>query len=194
MQKLQEIAEQLGLGKNVQNRKLQAWLSADGYELYLAAWAEQQEIRDTLKAKPAVVQEYEELLRTATFWHNRAVAAEARGQASHSELDDRATDYYERALERLEESVHNDASLHAWFDRDLDFSVGSDLQANAGSMPIVITSRSADNRGGGLVFAKQTKQEVKLAAVEREILNLEADVRGTAVSLGDLLGRDVGDD
>ncbi|WP_146173113.1 hypothetical protein [Sulfitobacter mediterraneus] len=194
MQKLQEIAEQLRRGKNVQNRKLQAWLSVEGYEQYLSDWADQKELREELTVKPSAVLEYEELLRTATFWHNRAVAAEARGQASHSELDDRATDYYERALERLEESVHNDASLYAWFDRDLDFRAGSELQANAGSMPIVVTSRSADNRGGGLAFAKQTKQEVKLAAVEREILNLEADVRGTAVSLGDLLGRNVGDD
>ena len=178
----------------MQNRKLQAWLSSEAYENYEADWAEQKTLRSELAEKPAVVREYEELLQKANFWHNRAVAAEAHGQVKHSDFDDRATDFYEQALERLEESVHTDPSLRVWFDRDLDFSAGSELQANAGSMPIVVTSRSSDNRGGGLAMAKQTKLQVKLAAVEREILNLQAesgDGADKAISLSDILGRDV---
>lgn len=192
--KLKGLLGRLQAGQNVQNRDLRTWLSAEAYEQFEAEWAEQKELRVELSDKPEVVREYEELLRTATFWHNRAVAAEARGQAAHGKLDDRATDFYERALERLEESVRTDPSLHVWFDRDLDFSAGSELQANAGSMPIVVTSRSADNRGGGLATVKQTKQQVKLAAVEREIWNLQADSDGASValSLGAILGREVG--
>lgn len=194
LRKLQEIAGQLRGGENVQNRKLQAWLSAEGYEYYEADWAAQKELRDELSVKPDVVQEYEELLRKATFLHNRALAAEARGQAAHSKLDDEATDYFEQALERLEESIHTDPSLHAWFDRNLDFSAGSELQAGAGSMPIVVTSRSTENRGGGLALAKQTKQQTKLAAVEREILRLkmESGEADETTFLSELLGRSVG--
>lgn len=194
LNKLQEIADALKCGKNVQNRKLKAWLSTEAYEQFEAEWTAQKELRDELTDKPEVVREYEELLRKATFWHNRAVAAEARGQAAHSKLEDKAIDYYEQALERLEETVHTDVSLQAWFDRALDFSAGSELQANAGSMPIVVTSRSAENRGGGLAMIKQSKLQVKLDAVEHEIRNLQADRDGAskALSLSEILGREVG--
>lgn len=193
--KLKEIVDDLKSGKNVQNRKLKVWLSAEAYEQLEAEWAEQKELRDQLSDKPEVVRDYEKLLRKATFWHNRAVAAEARGQAAHSKLDDRATDYYERALDRLIESVPNDPSLQAWFDRDLDFSAGTELQAGAGTMPIVVTSKSVENRAGGFAMAKQTKQQVKLAAVEREIWRLQVDSEGASKvpSLSEILGREVGE-
>lgn len=194
LRKLQEIADQLTRGKSVQNRTLKAWLGDEEYENYLADWSGQKELRADLAAKPDVVQEYEELLRQAMFFHNRAVAADARGQAAQSTLDDRATDFFEQALERLEESVHTDPSLRQWFDRDLDFSAGSELQAGAGTMPIVVTSRSADNRGGGLASIKQTKRETKLAAVERQISKLQTDDKGALGENGlleQLLGRDL---
>ena len=46
------------------------------------------------------------------------------------------------------------------------------------NFPCVITSRSARNRGGGLLNVRQTKQQVKIDAVERKLDELAADERG----------------
>jgi hypothetical protein len=194
--KLQEIAEQLKRGGNVQNRMLKTWLGDEAYENYESDWLDQQQIRNELTEKPAAVKKYEELLGKANFYNNRSLAAETRSQAAHSTLDDRATDCYERVLEHLQESILEDSSLHIWFDRELDFTEGSDLDASADGMPQVVTSRSEKNKGGGFLLSKQTKRETKLAAVETEIRKLRIDAGDFAdrgALLADLLGRDVTD-
>jgi len=196
LRKLHEIAQQLKSGKAVQNRMLKTWLGDEAYENHEADWLEQQQIRNELTEKPAAVQKYEELLGKGNFYNNRSLAAETRSQAAHSRLDDRATDWYEQALEHLQESILEDSSLHIWFDRELDFTEGSDLDASADGMPQVVTSRSEKNKGGGFLLSKRTKRETKLAAVEAEIRKLRIDAgefvdRGAL--LADLLGRGVTD-
>jgi hypothetical protein len=196
LRKLREIAQQLKSGKAVQNRMLKTWLGDEAYESYEADWLEQQQIRSELTEKPVAVKKYEELLGKGNFYNNRSLAAETRSQAAHSTLDDRATDWYEQALEHLQESILEDFSLRVWFDRELDFTEGSDLEATAEGMPQVVTSRSERNKGGGFLLSKQTKRETKLAAVETEIRKLRIDAgdfvdRGAL--LADLLGRDVTD-
>jgi hypothetical protein len=196
LRKLHEIAQQLKSGKAVQNRMLKTWLGDEAYENYEADWLEQQQIRNELTEKPEAVKKYEELLGKGNFYNNRSLAAETRSQAAHSTLDDKATDCYERALEHLQESILEDSSLRVWFDRELDFTEGSDLDASADGMPQVVTSRSERNKGGGFLLSKQTKRETKLAAVETEIRKLRIDAgdfvdRGAL--LADLLGRDVTD-
>jgi hypothetical protein len=196
LRKLLEIAHQLKSGKAVQNRMLKTWLGNEGYDNYEADWLEQQQIRNELTEKPAAVKKYEELLGKANFYNNRSLAAETRSQAAHSTLDDRATDCYERALEHLQESMLEDSSLRVWFDRELDFTEGSELDASADGMPQVVTSRSEKNKGGGFLLSKQTKRETKLAAVETEIRKLRIDAGDFAdrgALLADLLGRDATD-
>jgi hypothetical protein len=196
LRKLHEIAQQLKSGKAVQNRMLKTWLGDEAYKNYEADWLEQQQIRNELTEKPAAVKKYEELLGKANFYNNRSLAAETRSQAAHSTLDDRATDCYERALEHLQESILEDSSLRVWFDRELDFTEGSDLDASADGMPQVVTSRSEKNKGGGFLLSKQTKRETKLAAVETEIRKLRIDAGDFAdrgALLADLLGRGVTD-
>ena len=46
--KLEEIAEKLKRGKNVQNRQLQSWLSEDEYEQLEYEWREQLGLRSEL--------------------------------------------------------------------------------------------------------------------------------------------------
>ena len=70
--KLEGIVEKLKRGENVQNRQLQTWLSEDEYAQVDIEWQEQLEIREELKDKPSELKRYEEKLKQATFYYNRA--------------------------------------------------------------------------------------------------------------------------
>ena len=56
--KLEAIAEKLKRGKNVQNRHLQTWLSAEEYEQLDYEWQEQLELRSELKDEPSELKRY----------------------------------------------------------------------------------------------------------------------------------------
>ena len=51
--KLKAIADKLKRGENVQNRKIQTWLSEDEYPQIEAEWQEQLALREELKDKPS---------------------------------------------------------------------------------------------------------------------------------------------
>ncbi|MDC1383436.1 hypothetical protein N8500_08105 [Candidatus Puniceispirillum sp.] len=72
LSKLEGIAEKLKRGDNVQNRQLQTWLSEDEYAQVDIEWQEKLEIREELKDKPDDLKRYEEKLKKATFFYNRA--------------------------------------------------------------------------------------------------------------------------
>ena len=72
LSKLEEIADKLRSGKNVQNRQLQTWLSEDEYAQIEAEWQEQLALRSELKDKPSELKRYEEKLKQATFNYNSA--------------------------------------------------------------------------------------------------------------------------
>ena len=56
----------------MQNRQLQTWLSEDEYAQIEAEWQEQLELREELKNKPSKLKRYEEKLKQAMFYYNRA--------------------------------------------------------------------------------------------------------------------------
>jgi hypothetical protein len=167
--RLRDILAQLKSGGHVQNRTLKVWLGDELYAQLEDSWQEQVELRNDLRNKPEAVLRYEHLLRKATFYDNRQLAAEARGQKSQGKLEDQATNWYERALDHLQEEFMRDQSLQNWFDRPLDFNEGSEVAAECGSMPQVVVSRSDKNGGGGLISRKRSKADVKIAVVERAI-------------------------
>jgi len=55
---------------------------------------------------------------------------------------DKSESLCEDALEILQEILHYDSSLRVWFDRDISFEVGGDLNADIVSLPRLVTSRS----------------------------------------------------
>ena len=61
--KLEEIAAGLESRKNLQNRQLQSWLSADQYEQIAAEWDTQKQFRGELKDKPSELKRYEDKLK-----------------------------------------------------------------------------------------------------------------------------------
>ena len=172
--KLEGIAEKLKRGENVQNRQLQTWLSEDEYEQFDIEWQEQLELREELKDKPDDLRRYEEKLKKATFYYNRAEGYSSKGKHTTAKtFYNNSENLCDDSLEVLQEILHYDGYLRIWFDRDISFEVGSDLSADIVSLPRLVTSRSnerlnEDSRITG-------KQSVKLTVVERVIDSIGRD-------------------
>ena len=84
--KLEYIATRLKRGDNVQNRQLQTWLTEDEYAQIEAEWQEQLELREELKDKPSKLKRYEEKLKEATFYYNRAEGYSSKGKHSLADV------------------------------------------------------------------------------------------------------------
>ena len=99
---------------------------------------------------------------------NRADAYHRKGRkAAASSLDAKCKSLCEDALEILHEIVTADPSLQLWFDRELDFSHGSLIDANLSSLPCLVTSRSFEKQRGDM--REMSKREVKLSVVQHAI-------------------------
>jgi hypothetical protein len=190
LEKLQAIADRLRVGENVQNRQLQTWLSADEYASIEAEWQEQLALREELKDKPSKLKRYEEKLNKAQMMRNRADAYHRKGRkAAASSLDAKCESVCEDALEILHEIVTADPSLQLWFDRELDFSHGSLIDANLSSLPRLVTSRSNEKQRGDI--RAMSKREVKLSVVEQALQAIGRDEKAapknTQTNLRDFL-------
>ena len=174
--KLGAIADKLKRGENVQNRQLQTWLSEDEYAQIEVEWLEQLEIRDELKEKPSDLKRYENKLKEAIMMRNRSDAYHRKGKKSAAyKLDSKCESLCEDALEVLQEIVAADASLHIWFDRNLDFGHGSLIDASLGNLPRLVTSRSIEKlRDDSRIVMKI---DVKISVVERAIDNIRRDIK-----------------
>lgn len=175
--KLEGVAERLKRGENVQNRQLQTWLREDEYGQIEVEWQEQCELREELKEfkdKPSELRHYEEKLKQATFYYNRAKGYSRKG--NHNA----ATKFYstseslcEDAIEILQETIQSNQYLKIWFDRDISFEVGGDLSADIVSLPRLVTSRSHERlKEDSRIFSKQS---VKLSVVEQAIYSIGRD-------------------
>jgi hypothetical protein len=172
--KLEAIAARLKCRENVQNRQLKTWLSANEYAVIDAEWQEQLTLRKGLKDKPSELKRYEEKLNKAQMMRNRADAYHRKGRkAAASSLDAKCESLCEDALEILHEIVTADPSLQLWFDRELDFTHGSLIDANLSSLPRLVTSRSTEKQRGDIRAMSQ--REVKLSVVERAMQAIGRD-------------------
>ena len=80
--KLEVISEKLKRRENVQNRKLQNWLTDDEYATIDAEWQEQLALREELKDKPTELKRYEDKLKEAIMMRNRSDAYHRKGKKS----------------------------------------------------------------------------------------------------------------
>lgn len=175
-QKLQVLLARVKSGGAVQNRDLRTWLSADIYEDYLDECKQQTELRKDLKNKPDEILEYEARLKRAIFVYNKAEGLSAKGKtAAAQKLRFKSESLFERVLEYLQEIISTDQSLCVWFDRDTSWHAGGEAGIDPVSIPRVVTSRSLDSRGGGLLGMLQSKAELKITALEREIEQLDSE-------------------
>ena len=167
------MLENLKRKKNVQNRTLKTWLTDREYASFEAAWTEQKELREEVAEKPAELTDYETIMRKGMFYHNRADGYARNGQTAQK-FRYKAEAQFERALEHLEECMHADPSLQMWLDRPVDTGPSGEVSPSSPvSMPHVVTSRSADNAGGGYRSMFKTIRETKTDAIERAIDRLK---------------------
>jgi hypothetical protein len=161
-------------GENVQNRQLPTWLSGDEYAQVDIEWQEQLEIREELKDKPDDLKRYEEKLKQATFFYNRAEGYTSKGKHTTAKtFYSKSGSLCEDALEILQDILHYNGCLRIWFDRDISFESGSDLSADIVSLPRLVTSRSNERLNEDSRITN--KQDVKLSVVERVIHNIGRD-------------------
>ena len=172
--KLEVISEKLKRRENVQNRKLQNWLTDDEYATIDAEWQEQLALREELKDKPTELKRYEDKLKEAIMMRNRSDAYHRKGKkAAAYKLDSKCESLCEDALEILQEIVAADASLQIWFDRNLDFEHGSLIDASLGNLPRLVTSRSIEKLRDDSRLVK--KIDIKISVVERAIYSIGRD-------------------
>ena len=175
LSKLETIADRLRRGENVQNRQLKTWLNENEYTQFEYEWKEQLELRSELNDKPSDLKRYEEKLRVATFYYNRAEGYRRKGKHSTAKkFYNKSESLCEDALEILQEILHYDSSLRIWFDRDISFEMGGDLSADIALLPRLVTSRSHEKLSDDSRLT--SKQSVKLAVVARAIYSIGRDI------------------
>lgn len=167
MEKLTAIKAKLELGKHVQNRDLQTWLTRDEFAEIEARWVNEKERRRSMYGeKPDAIREYESRLSKAILTYNRADSySQQRKHAAAKKFMALSQVQFEHALEWLEESLGLDPSLQAWLDRPFD---RGDAGLDPDSIPRLVTSRSAARQAG---VAKQTIAGIKLQVVSAAIEN-----------------------
>jgi hypothetical protein len=159
--KLVELKRKLSDGEHVQNRQLKTWLGDDAFK----------EMEDDWKSQKAEIIDYKKRLQKVTLTYSRA------DHYSHQKRSTTATKMFYKSeeeavklIEFLHEILQTNLGLQMWFDRSAD---EDDSGLTPESLPQVITSRSRFNQGGGLAMAKQSKQEIKIAAIERAVYALD---------------------
>lgn len=169
--KLNELLASMTRGKNVQNRQLKRWLTDDEYEQFESEWETQKSFRSEFKDKPPALKHYEAKIKDATFYYNRAEGYSSKGRKSTAKnFYDRSDSLCEEALEILQEIVHAEANMQAWFDREIDLGQGSEIGAELASLPRLVTSRSVEKQRDDSRITR--KLDVKITIVERAIHNL----------------------
>lgn len=159
--KLRHLLALLKGNQHASNRALRKALGEEAYADFERAWKTQKELREQLKKKPDAIREYEALLKAAIFAYSKADAANTGMNGA-----DKA---FEKLYERLEELVQTDRSLTGWFDRDVQWDATSRPTLCPEDAPKVVTSKSLDNRGGGIAAGIRSKREEKIAAIEHKL-------------------------
>ena len=165
--KLVELKNKLLDGQHVQNRQLKTWLGDDLLEQMENDWKSQQSIRDDLASPPAEIIEYKKRLQKLTLTYSRAENYSHQKRSTTAvKMFYKSEEEADKLIEFLHDILQTNPGLQMWFDRSPD---EDDSGLTPESLPQVITSRSRFNQGGGLAMAKQNKQEIKIAAIERAI-------------------------
>jgi hypothetical protein len=174
--RLEDFLGRLQSGLAVSNRELKTWLGEQAFSEYTSECARQSELRKELRDKPSAVKEYDWRLKRALFVYNKAEGAAAKGKRDAAKrFHAQAEQLFEHALEYLQEVIGSNPSLCVWFDRDTEWSVDGDAGIDPIAIPRVVTSRSLDNRGGGILVMVLSKTDIKIAAVERALAEIADD-------------------
>ena len=167
--KLEGLLSQLRRGKNVPNSLLKRWLTDEEYAGFEEQWQSQLELREQLKNKPDSIITYEEMLRKARFFENRAEGYRGKNSKTAASFRRQAESHYEEAVEHLKENLSVDPSLEMWLDWQPVFCAGGNISLESGGVPLVITSRSSNNTSDRSNWGAMSKIDVKADVVERAV-------------------------
>ena len=144
--KVKRLAERLNAGEVVQVREIAGVLGEEATAEFNSRWQSENSYRATFQDKPDVVTAYEAKLKRGDMLFGRAEKLSATaagrkraGKVLHGDavknMYYKAEKMYEEALEILAENYATDKSLEMYFDRDLDFAIGSELAPDIGKRP-----------------------------------------------------------
>jgi tetratricopeptide (TPR) repeat protein len=171
--KLRGFLAKLEAGQHVQNRDLETWLGADYAGAIAGTWEQQQDLRKEFLEKPDAIIEYENLFRAARLLENRSEGYSTRGKHKQAQIfHEKAEAAYERLLEHYVEITDADYTLHGWFDRIADFTLGNSPSLSADAMPQVRTSRSLNNLSKGNSIVER-KRDVKIRVLRGALQDIE---------------------
>lgn len=170
--KLQKFLAKLEAGQHVQNRDLETWLGVDYAGAIDGAWQQQMDLRKEFLEKPDAIIEYENLFCVARLLENRSEGYSTRGKHKQAQIfHAKAEAAFERLLERYVEITDADYTLHGWFDRIADFTLGNSPSLCAEKMPQVQTSRSLNNRNNGSSIVER-KRDIKIGVVRAALRDI----------------------
>lgn len=175
LKRLKTVLDKLNNGEHVQNRNLERLLGAAAYQDFKAQEAKQISLRESLKDKPESIKEYERKLKVALFAYNKADSRRKNPEIT-TRLFSKAEKAFEELLEYLQEIIAADPDLRIWFDRNTEWTTESDLGLSPISVPRVVTSKSLDKQGDGLLGTLTSNRQLKISAVEQAIDRIENPV------------------
>ena len=184
--RLTELISRMMACKDIAPRDLENILTPEEFSHLQSQWASQLDMRDYVKDKPAAVTEYEDIIRQGQFLFNRSEGYSTGTKRSHrrdrngvryaKKFSDQSQAVFERALEHLSEASDIDPSLQVWFDRPLEFGPDGNIDLSPERMPKVVTSRSVDRQGDGILHSVQRKRELKQQTLQDALAALQAPV------------------
>lgn len=172
--KLSRILKQLAKlydGIDVQLRDIKSVLRLDQYKSFEEDWKSQKTLR--YEQKPNALKRYEDALGKALLLHGKYDAATGKSTIVDT-LKNKTDGAFEAAFEVLQETIAADQGLRVWFDREIDFEFGTDIDLDPDRMPRVLTSRSRENRSDiNSQFGIKRRKQCKIDALEKAKIELD---------------------
>ncbi|KPN76363.1 hypothetical protein AEA42_13730 [Shewanella sp. Sh95] len=143
--KLESHIVKLQAGSQVTQRDLKAVLTSEEIEQMNGEWEAEKSIREHKEELWEQLSDYADMLDKADKVNNRYEKLSANASAPVNDkiaLWNKTQSMYEKAFERLQELLCEDASLQVCLDRNVDFSAGSEPSLDAIGAPRYCFSRS----------------------------------------------------
>jgi hypothetical protein len=177
-ERIGKLIYRLECGNDIQNRDLKSVLTDDEFKQYEAEWENHLDWKSGVNYEYS--SKYDDLLKKGDFANNKAESGRF-GKEATKKLYREAENYYERALEALQEESQMNPMIGASYDRSYD-TLSSNTDISYHGMPRRLTSKSLQNQGnvvysssGGSTTTKEkvTKRDFKLKALKESLDNFE---------------------
>jgi len=189
-ERIAKLIYRLECGNDIQNRDLKSVLTDDEFKQYESEWESHLDWKSGVNYEYS--SKYDDLLKKGDFANNKAESGRF-GKEATTKLYREAENYYERALEALEEESQMNPMIGASYDRSYNTLTSSNTDPSYHGMPRRLTSKSLQNQGnvvysssGGSTNIKDkvTKRDFKLKALKESLENFER--RGTESDVSEI--------